>query len=423
MHEAKSMSAPVVIIGAGIVGVATAMQLQRDGREVVLIDMQEPGEGASFGNAGCLNPSSVVPVGMPGVIKQVPGWLTDPLGPLAIRPAYLPKLVPWLWHFWKASSPTRVREISAALKPLLHDPVARHLDLAREAGVEQLIQQRGHLFVYSTEEGWQKDAAATALREQQGIKMLEVKRDELREMEPDLSPDFIRGRLFTENGHVSNPSRLVKSLAAHVVKRGGRIIKEKVIGFETNDQAVSAVRTEQGVHPCSHVVLATGAWAKSLAAQLGDRVPLDTERGYHIMIKDPESAPRIPTMWVEGKVVATPMETGIRFASMVEFAGLEAPPNWARAYNQLRIGQKMLPALAKEYPESRLTKWLGFRPSMPDSLPVIGIASRYKNAIHAFGHGHVGLASGPTSGGIVADLIAERAPRIAIDAFSPRRFA
>lgn len=416
------MNPPVIIIGAGIVGVAAAMHLQRDGRDVVIIDMQDPGEGASFGNAGCLNPSSVVPVGMPGVIKQVPGWLTDPLGPLAIRPTYLPKLVPWLWQLWKASSPERVREIASALRPLLADPVERHRELAREAGVEQLIQQRGHLFVYSSEAGWKKDEAATGLRMQNGIKMWEVKREELREMEPDLSPDFIRGRLFTENGHVSNPGRLVKSLAESVVKRGGRIVKEKVIGFETNDQGVTAVRTDRGSHPCSHVVLAIGAWAKKLAAELGDRVPLDTERGYHIMIKDPESAPRIPTMWVEGKVVATPMETGIRFASMVEFAGIDAPPNWARAYNQLKIGQKMLPALAKEYPEARLTKWLGFRPSMPDSLPVIGAASRYKNAIHAFGHGHVGLASGPTTGGLVADLIAERAPRISIDAFSPRRF-
>jgi D-amino-acid dehydrogenase len=417
------MNQPIVIIGAGIVGVAAAIHLQRDHRKLVLIDMQGPGEGASFGNAGCLNPSSVVPTGMPGVIKKVPGWLTDPLGPLAIRPSYLPKLTPWLWHFWKASRPDRVQAIARALRPLLAESVDRHRDLARDTKAADLIRQRGHLFAYSTEAGWQADAAATRLRQDNGIPMIELSQEELREMEPDLAPMFIRGRLFSGNGHVTNPGRYVQLLAESVRMHGGRIVQEKVLGFESNGDLVTGVRTDRGLHPASHVVLAIGAWSKSLARVLGDTVPLDTERGYHIMVRDPESSPTIPTLWYEGKVVATPMETGIRFASMVEFAGLDAPPNWARAYNQLRIGQQILPALAREIPENRLSKWLGFRPSMPDSMPVIGWASRFKNAVHAFGHGHIGLAAGAGTGGIVADLIAGRTPRVPIDPFSPRRFA
>jgi D-amino-acid dehydrogenase len=419
-----STSTPsVVIVGAGIVGLASAAYLQRDGRNVLLLDPGGPGEGATSGNAGCLNASSVVPVSMPGTIKQVPGWLMDPLGPLAIRWSYLPSLAPWLWRFWRAGTPEGVQAQARALRPLLVDSIANYRPLAKEAGVEHLIHRIGHLFVYSTEAGFHKDEAAMKLRADNGSDVTVLSREELRELEPDLGPQFTAARIIRENGHCSNPLGLAQGLARLIESRGGKVLRERVTGFETNGGEVVAVTTEQGRHASSHVVLAAGAWSKPLARQLGDNVPLDTERGYHIVIKDAESGPRIPTMWAEGKTVATPMEAGLRFAGTVEFAGIDAPPNWERAYMQLRAGQQMYPALAREYREERLTKWLGFRPSMPDSLPVLGPATRYRNAIHAFGHGHVGLAAGSTTGRVVADLIAARTPLIPIEAFSAKRFA
>ena len=418
-----SEQAPIVIVGAGIVGLCSAAYLQRDGRKVTLIDAGGPGEGSTFGNAGCLNASSVVPVSMPGTIKQVPGWLMDPLGPLAIRWSYLPTFLPWLVRFWRAGTPAKVQQQARALRPLLVDSIANYLPLAKEAGVDRLIQQIGHVFAYSTEAGYRKDEAAMQLRADHGSAITPLSRDDLHELEPDLGPQFLKGRIIRENGHCANPLGLAQGLARLIEKRGGTILRESVTRFESSGREVTAVITDRGRHAASHVVLAAGAWSKPMARQLGDAVPLDTERGYHIMIRDAESGPRIPTMWAEGKTVSTPMEGGLRFAGTVEFAGIDAPPNWERANMQLRLGQQMYPRLAPNYPEERLTRWMGFRPSMPDSLPVIGPASGFRNAIHAFGHGHVGLCAGSTTGRVVADLIAGRKPIIPIEAFSAKRFA
>ena len=416
------MSAPIVIVGAGIIGLCAAAYLQRDARNVLLLDPGGPGEGATFGNAGCLNASSVVPVSMPGMVKQVPGWMLDPLGPLAIRWSYLPTLIPWLMRFLRAGTPERVRQQARALRPLIADSIANYRPLVKDAGVERLIHRIGHVFVYSSEAGFHKDEVAMKLRADNGTAITALSREELHELEPDLGPAFVKGRLIRENGHCSNPFGLAQGLARAIEARGGKILREKVIGFGSSGAEVVSVVTLEGRHPASHVVLAAGAWSKLLARMLGDDVPLDTERGYHIMIKDPESGPRIPTTWGERKTAATPMETGLRFAGTVEFAGIDAPPNWERARMQLRAGQKMYPGLAPEYAEDRLSMWLGFRPSMPDSLPVLGPASRYRNAFHAFGHGHIGLAAGSTTGRVVAELIAGRKPSIPIEAFDVNRF-
>lgn len=415
-------SPPVIVIGAGIVGVCAASWLQRDGHDVLLLDPRGAGEGTSFGNAGCLNASSVVPVGMPGTIAQVPSWLADPLGPLALRWSYVPRIAPWLWRLWRASAPDRVEAIARALRPLLADSVPNYLPLVRDAGIERLVQRIGHLFAYTTEDGYAKDAAAMRLRQSTGVAIEDLDREQLRELEPDLAPSFVRARLVRENGHTSDPGGLVRGLADHVVRRGGRLLRERVTGFDLNDVGVTAVRTDAGVHAARAVVVAAGAWSKPLARMLGDDVPLDTERGYHIMVRDPETATRIPTMWVEGKIIATAMDGGLRFAGQVEFAGLDAPPNWGRADVQLHLARRMFPALLPEYPESRISRWLGFRPSMPDSMPVLGRARRAANAFHAFGHGHVGMAAGSTTGRVVADLVSGRAPSIPIDAFAATRF-
>ena len=431
----------ILILGAGIVGVSAALHLQAEGHAVTLIDHRPPGEGASFGNAGCLNPSSVVPMAMPGMLRNVPKWLLDPLGPLAIRPTYLPQLAPWLWRFWRTSDPARVQAIAKALALLLADTVAQHRALETRTHAADIksgfIEQRGHLFAYTTEAGFAADAPANQLRRDQGINITELDQAQLRALEPTLAPSFIRGRYFAQNGHINNPGAWVKALAAAFVARGGRLLQARACGFVGEGSAINAVQLESGeALPCSHAVIATGAWSKQLAAQCGDRVPLDTERGYHLMLHQPAVMPSVPTLWVESKVMATPMATGLRFASMVEFAGLDAPPNWARADAQLKLGKMMLPGLAT-HPEGMpedpipeqlsstsptMSRWLGFRPSMPDSLPVIGTSSRFANVVYAFGHGHIGLASGPMTGCLVADLIAKRQPRIPIEPFSPRRF-
>jgi D-amino-acid dehydrogenase len=423
MPSTAKIERPVVVIGAGIVGMAVASYLQRDGRNVVLLDPGAPGHGASFGNAGCLNGSSVVPMSLPGTLSQVPGWLLDPMGPLAIRWRYLPVLLPWLWRFVQAGKPERVRVQARALRTLLAPAIENYRPLVKAAGAEHLVHRAGHLFAYKSEAGFQKDAGANQLRRDNGVEIQELSAEELHQLEPMLSRAFVRGRLIAENGHCSDPLRLVQSLAESFVRNGGTICRAAAEAFDIVDGRVSAVITSGGPQAASQVVLAAGAWSKLLAAKLGDAVPLDTERGYHVMLRHPEVAPRIPTLSAEGKFVATPMAEGLRFAGTVEFAGLAAPPDWRRAQVLLRQGQDMYPGLARDISDDRISRWMGFRPSLPDSLPVIGPSSRYPNAFYAFGHGHVGLAAAATTGRVVADLLAGRNPAIDLAPFSARRFA
>ncbi len=422
MATNSKAAAPIVVIGAGIVGMASACYLQRAGYAVVVLDPNPPGEGASFGNAGCLNGSSVVPVSMPGMLSQVPRWLLDPEGPLAIRWRYLPALAPWLYRFALAGRPDRVREVAKALRTLLASSIESYGPLAKDAGAEGLIHRRGHLFAYRSDAAYEKDGAAMQLRRDNGIEIDELSADELRQLEPHLSHDYIRARLIRENGHCENPPRLVRSFAEMLVRNGGAIRREKAVDFVVEGTRVTGVRTETGVQSAAGVVIAAGAFSKPLAAKLGDRVPLDTERGYHVMVRDPEVAPHIPTNSVDGKFVVTPMEAGLCFAGTVEFAGLAAPPDWRRARILLKQGQAMYPGLAREIPEDRLSMWMGFRPSMPDSLPVIGPASRFGNAFYAFGHGHVGLVGGAMTGRVIAALVARQPPPIDIAPFSAGRF-
>jgi D-amino-acid dehydrogenase len=414
---------PVVVIGAGIVGLACATYLQRDGRKVVVLDPGGPGEGASYGNAGGLNGSSIVPVAMPGVLAKVPHWLLDPEGPLSIRLRYLPQLLPWLYRFVRAGRPELVREQARALRGLLAPTVDMHRELAASVGAADLIQRSGLLIVYRSEASFAADAAANRLRAENGVKIDELNQDELRQIEPTLSPAYARARFISENGYCRNPLRLSRALAEALVASGGEIRRERAEGFAFADGKVEAVLTATGRIPAAAVVLAAGAHSKPLAARLGEKVPLDTERGYHAMIKAPEVAPRLPIMDAEAKFVATPMEQGLRMAGTVEFAGLAAPPDWRRARILLRHGQAMFPGLPRTVSEDRVALWMGFRPSMPDSLPVIGPTRRHPNAFLAFGHGHVGLIGAPMTGRAIADLIAGRPPAIDLAPFGAARFS
>jgi D-amino-acid dehydrogenase len=412
----------VGVIGAGMVGVCTASWLQRDGHSVFLVEAAEPGHGASFGNAGCFNGSSVTPVAMPGVIRNVPRWLFDPLGPLALRWSYLPAIAPWLVRFIRAGTPEKVRAAARALRPLVGPTLEALRPLVSDAGAEDLVHRLGHLYVYRSPESLAKDRTAWSLRRENGVEIDEFDADELRQLEPTLSRDYVRGVLVRENGHTSNPLALVERLVEHFVRSGGELVQARAHGFRLEGGRLAAITTNTGDIAADAAVVCAGAYSKPLAAGLGDRVPLETERGYHLMIGDPEAMPRIPTADADGKFVATPMDSGLRFAGTVELAGLEAPPDWRRARILLEQGRKMLPGLATSHPEERISLWMGHRPSLPDSLPVIGPSCASPDVIYAFGHGHVGMTAAPMTGKIVADLVAGRPPSIDIAPFAAGRF-
>jgi len=413
----------VGVIGAGMVGVCAASWLQRDGHSVFLVEAGEPGHGASFGNAGCLNGSSVTPVSMPGVIRNVPRWLLDPLGPLSLRWTYLPAIAPWLVRFVRSGTPDKVRAQARALRPLVGPTLEALKPLVAAARAEDLVHRLGHLYVYRSAESLEKDRLAWQLRRENGVEIDEFDADELRQLEPALSRDYVRGVLVRENGHTSNPLKLVERLLGHFVRSGGELVRARANGFRLDGRRLAAIQTDSGDLPADAAVVCAGAYSKPLAAALGDRVPLETERGYHLMISDPERMPRIPTADADGKFVATPMDTGLRFAGTVELAGLAAPPDWRRARILLAQGRKMLPGLAASHPEERISMWMGHRPSLPDSLPVLGPSRASPDVFYAFGHGHVGMTAAPMTGKIVAELVDGRSPAIDISPFAAGRFA
>jgi D-amino-acid dehydrogenase len=413
----------VGVIGAGMVGVCAASWLQRDGHSVFIVEAAEPGHGASFGNAGCFNGSSVTPVAMPGTIRNVPGWLFDPLAPLALRWRYLPTIAPWLVRFIRAGTPEKARAAARALRPLVGPTLAALQPLVRDAGAEDLVHRLGHLYVYRSAESLEKDRLAWDLRRENGVEVDEFNADELRQLEPTLSRDYVKGLLVRENGHTSNPLALVERLVEHFVRSGGELVQGRAHGFRVEGGRLAAIETSAGDLAADAAIVCAGAYSKPLAAVLGDKVPLETERGYHLMIRDSEVMPRIPTADADGKFVATPMETGLRFAGTVELAGLDAPPDWRRARILLKQGRRMLPGLAASHPEERISVWMGHRPSLPDSLPVLGPSGATPDVIYAFGHGHVGMTSAPMTGKVVADLVGGRPPSIDIVPFSAGRFA
>jgi D-amino-acid dehydrogenase len=228
--------------------------------------------------------------------------------------------------------------------------------------------------------------------------------------------------LVRENGHISNPLGLVQRLLEHFLRSGGELVHARAHGFRLDGRRLAAVQTDACDLPANAAIICAGAHSKSLVVALGDRVPLETERGYHLMVRDPEIMPRIPTADADGKFVATPMDTGLRFAGTVELAGLAAPPDWRRARVLLEQGRKMLPGLAASHPEERISLWMGHRPSMPDSLPVLGPSRASPDVIYAFGHGHVGMTAASMTGKIVADLVTGRPASIDIAPFAAGRF-
>jgi len=410
------------VIGAGIVGISSALWLQEAGHKVVLIDPNEPGSGASHGNAGCFNGSSIVPMSMPGMWSSVPRWLLDPLGPLSIRIAYLPSLMPWLWRFLRAGRIDEVRKQAQAMRALLA-PSVRYIDyLSTLAGARDLIHEQGHLYIYRSDQSLARDRLGWQLRSDSGVKLEWLVQDKLREFDPNLSTNYRHGILIRENGHTSNPGVLVQRLAQHFFRRGGVLHVGSATAFRLQDDRLAGVETDQGFVEADSAVVSSGAHSGTLVRMLGDWVPLETERGYHVMIANPEAQPRVPTTDATGKFVATPMQGGLRLAGTVEFGGLAAAPDWRRSRMLIELGRQMLPGLPAKVDEERLVLWMGHRPSLPDSLPVIDRSSRCRDVVYAFGHGHVGMTGAPCTGKVVADLILGREPEIDIKPFSHRRF-
>lgn len=411
-----SRAEQVIVIGAGIVGTATALRLVRRGLAVQLLDRAEPGEGASFRNAGVLAAGSVVPVSVPGLLAKPPGMLLQRHGPLYLRWSYLPRLLPWLIGYLRAGREDRVRHIA----PMVADSLDEHRALARGTSAAECIRAIPYAFVFTDRDTFARDPFGWQLRREQGIGWDVFEGDAVREAEPTLSPRYRCLVEFTEqHGVIDDPGTYVKRLALALAAEGGEVRRTEVRRLLAESGRVSAVEVDGGERiPCSRVVVATGAWSGRLLGASGIRVPMESERGYHVELHGVSTRPQRALMVADGKFVATPMSARIRLAGLVEFGGLDAPAGAAPIRTLLERARTVFPDLRYEHH----SEWLGHRPALPDSLPVIGESRALPGLFMAFGHHHVGLTSGPRTSRWVADLVAGTTPNVDLGAYRLERF-
>lgn len=412
------MSDHVTVIGAGIVGVNCALELAKAGNHVSVIDRELPGEGCSFGNAGLLAGSAFEPLASPDTLLKVPGWLLDPEGPLFIQWRYLPRLMPWLWRYaWDGMFGDRKAQ-AKGLQILMSPTVELYQKLADEAGVPDLVQRSGALYAFSNERKFLKERPGFQTRTEYGYNFVEWDRNEIAEREPHLAADYRWAYYVDDYGWVTNPGRMVKALAAHAETLGVTFEQADVLDMEIGPEGPTALVTSAGNRPVEKLVIAAGAFSHYLSRRFGDTIPLGTERGYHVTIENPGVMPSVPVMDSKMKAWITPMEMGLRCAGTVELASLDAAPNEARAKLLLKLAKRMMP----DVDTSSYTTWMGRRPTMPDSMPVIDRATSSANVVYAFGHQHLGLTGAPATARLVSELVAGRTPNQDISAFRVDRF-
>jgi len=412
------MSEEIAIVGAGIVGLAVAFRLQRDGRRVALVERGGVAEAASFGNAGAFAFSDVLPLASPGMLRKAPKWLLDPLGPLSIPPAYLPRIAPWLVRFWRASLPDRYRASVAAQCELMRLS-ARGMDaMVAAAGLAGHVRSDGNLQLYESEAELAASQPGWEARAREGIAFEHVRGARLAELQPGLSPRFVAGSFTPHWQTVDDPYRFAMALFDRVMGQGARLVRGDVAEVLPAEAGVLLRLADGTTSLAAAAVIAAGAWSRPLAARLGDRVPLETERGYNTTLPPGAFDLRRQLTFGGHGFVVTPLATGVRVGGAVELGGLKRPPNFARSAAMLKKAAAFLPGLRTEGGR----QWMGFRPSLPDTLPVIGRSSASARILYAFGHGHSGLTQCAATAQLVADLLDGRPPALSLDPFRPDRF-
>ncbi|MEM5388846.1 FAD-binding oxidoreductase [Paraburkholderia phymatum] len=406
------------IIGAGIVGVSVALTLQREGWDVTIIDGLPPGSGASFGNQCMISPDLCVPMSIPGMLRKVPRWLSDPLGPLAIKPSYFPRVAPWLLEWSRAGRFDRVLARSDAMRSLHNGAFDAYRELLGAREFSKHIRTEGQVCYWEGKEPPEEQPVQDVLWERHGVVAEDLPLEDLYHYVPSLTRDVSKAIILPKNGHTTNPQRLVLKIAQLFEEAGGTIKQENVLKIIPESEGYRLV-TGIANHRFSQVVVAAGAWSQRLLAPLGYRLPLETERGYHVTIEHPNvELPTVPILCLNRPAGISPLDGSIRATGSIEFAGLDAPMNEKRADVQIRRTEQMLPGLKiKDY-----SIWMGHRPSFPDNLPVIDRAPNHRGLFFAFGHSHSGMTSAPATGRHIAALIGGRESHINLAPFSASRF-
>ncbi|MCV0429327.1 MAG: FAD-dependent oxidoreductase [Roseibium sp.] len=408
----------MVVIGAGIIGISTALALQAKGHEVLVVDRQDGEARASEMNAGAFAFTDVVPLATPGIMRKAPKWLLDPVGPLSVPPAYALKIAPWMLRFWRASWPDRYRHSLAAQADLMKLSQAALENQIGDTDAEHLFRREGQLQLFEGEAEFRASRHSWALRKEHGIRfVLLTGSDAIAEIQPGLHPRFTHAGFTPDWINTCDPAQWLAFLSATFSKRGGRFSQAEVTALKPVEGEVQ-LQTPEGALVARQVIVCTGAWSHHLARTIGDRIPLETERGYNTTL--PDGAFELKTHLTFGGhgFVVTRINNGIRVGGAVELGGLKLPPNYKRADILLTKAKSFLPDL-----ETRGgTRWMGFRPSIPDSLPVIARSPNDSRVIYAFGHGHLGLTQSAGTAELVAALVNDASLPIDMSAFSAHRF-
>lgn len=407
----------VIVTGAGVIGLSAALMAQARGLSVTVVDREGPAAGASAGNAGAFAFTDILPLGSPGILRKAPKWLLDPLGPLTIPPAYALQIAPWLYRFWRACSPRAVAASTTAQTALIDLSRAELEPFLSATGTLPMLRKDGNLQVYETEAEFRASLPGWEARTAHGIDFRHMNAEEMAALQPGLSPRFIKGTFTPGWWSIADPKLYVQALADRFVAQGGTILRAEVAGLKPAGDGVS-IQTKGEPLTAEKVVLSAGAFSHRIAATLGERIPLETERGYNTTLPPDALDLRCQITFGGHGFVISRLSTGIRVGGAVELGGLSLPPNYKRSEAMLRKAKAFLPGLKTDGGK----QWMGFRPSLPDSLPAIGRSRASPHVVYAFGHGHLGLTQSAGTARLVADLLTDRSPAIDLTPFSPQRF-
>lgn len=418
LSQQQDGPADVLVIGAGVVGLSAALAAQARGLRVAVVDREGPAAGASAGNAGAFAFTDILPLASPGILRKAPKWLLDPLGPLTVPPAYALKIAPWMFRFWRACSPAAVARSTVAQTGLMDLSKAELEPFLRLTGTEGMLRRDGNLQVYEGTAEFKASLPGWQARTDHGIEFHHMTPAEMADLQPGLSSRFTHGTFTPGWYSIADPKLYTLALADRFRAQGGQILTAEVAALEPGEAAVT-LRLKGGARlTAAQVVLAAGAFSHRIARSIGEKIPLETERGYNTTL--PADAFDLRTQITFGGhgFVISRLSTGIRVGGAVELGGLELAPNYKRSDAMLKKAQSFLPGLRA----TGGVQWMGFRPSLPDSLPAIGPARATPRVIHAFGHGHLGLTQSAGTARIVADLLTGQRPALDLTPFSPQRF-
>jgi glycine/D-amino acid oxidase-like deaminating enzyme len=404
------------IVGAGIQGICIGLQLLKKNIPVTIFDKQDPASMASYGNAGHFSPYAVLQFNRPDILVNIPKMLFSSYGPLALKWNYVPKMLPWIFNFVKNCNTKSMLHTAKYMHQILDLSLDAYDEIFKEIDTTNLVERKGILYAWSNENLKSRNLEMK-VRADLGVKQTPVSKAEISDLEPNLQPIFDNGVLFDYAWHARDPYQISKKLFDLYIKKGGKFIKENVTGIKQINSQETLIKSETKEYTFEKSVIACGAFSKKLTDQLGENIPLDTERGYHVHFKGMDHLLSRAVINLDRGFGLTPMNQGMRAVGTVELGGLDNPPSKKRIDYIIRCAKEMLPELDKHEDE-----WLGFRPTLPDFLPVIGPSQKNKNIIYAFGHHHLGWTLGAITGKVVSGIVAEENTNLDLTPYNSSRF-